>query len=161
MPVKVKIELNGLAELKKAFKELPVEVQKKAALPATRAAASVGAKAVRAVAPVGTHKGRKVTYKGKQLVRYPHTLKSGIWVKRIKRNLTKTQVGYIVSVHPLAWYYRLLVDGFVANGTAVPPNPFFDRAEISSQSARQAAFDQAFANSVALILAKLSKAGKG
>lgn len=132
-------------------------------MPATRAAANVGAKAVRAIAPVGTHKGRKVvdkgrtTYRGAIVTRYPGTLKAGIWVKRIKRNLTPTQVGYIVSVNPLAWYYRLLIDGFVANGTAVPPNPFFDRAEITSQAAREAAFDQTLAGTIPLVLAKLSE----
>jgi hypothetical protein len=160
MPVKVKIELNGIEALKAEFKKLPAEVQKRAALPATRAAAQVAAKAVRAESPVGNHKGRKFDDKGNKGIRYAGTLKNSIQVKRIKRFLKPNEVGHIVVIHPIAYYYAFVVNGFVAKGTAVPPNPFIDRADNASKAAQQAAFDQVFSNTLVLVLAKLNEALK-
>lgn len=163
--VNFKIEVNGIDELKRAFSQLPDDVQKRASLPALKAAANVAKKYVVAYAPVGTHKGRKFTKskgKGKTYVsisgvRMPGTLKRSIWVKRIKRNLTPSQVGYIVSVDPIAFYYKFLVRGFVAKGTPVPPNPFFEMADMASKAAREAEFDKVFGDAAVKVLAKLEQ----
>lgn len=167
--VSFKIEVNGIDELKRAFSQLPADIQKRASAPALRAAAMVAKSAVVAYAPRGTHKGRKFTKskgKGKSFtkvegVRMPGTLKASIWVKRIKRNLTQSQVGYIVSVDPIAFYYKFIVRGFVARGTRVPPKPFFEMADMASKAAREAKFDQVFGDAAVKVLAKLERKGNG
>lgn len=153
--VKVKVEIRNMPALREAFKQMPKEVQARASLPATRAAANAGAAAVRAEAPVGNHKGRKFKYKGHTGVRLAGTLKQMIWVKRIKRNLRKDEVGHIVSVSPISYYYKFVIHGSVHNKT---PNPFFERADAASQVAQREAFDRAFDKAIVPVLAKLQKA---
>ena len=153
--VKVKVEIRNMPALREAFKQMPKEVQARAALPATRAAANVAATAVRAEAPVGTHKGRKFRYKGNEGVRLAGTLKNnGIWVKRIKRNLRQHEVGHLVSTTPVAYYGRFVVYGSVHNR---PPNPFFERGDTASKQAQQEAFDRTFDKAIVPVLAKLQK----
>jgi HK97 gp10 family phage protein len=153
--VKVKVEVRNMPALREAFKQMPKEVQARAALPATRAAAQVAARAVRAEAPVGTHKGRKFSYKGNNGVRLAGTLKGNIWVKRIKRNLKQHEVGHIVSVHPVAYYYKFVISGSVHNKV---PNPFFERGDMASKQAQQETFDRTFDKAIVPVLAKLQKA---
>jgi len=167
--ISFKIEVNGIEELKREFSKLPIEIQKQASTPALRAAAMVAKSAVVAYAPRGTHKGRSFTKsrgKGSAAVslsgiRLPGTLKASIWVRRIKRNLSSTEVGYIVSVDPIAFYYKFLVNGFMARGTPVAPKPFFDMADMASTAAREARFDQVFGSSAVKVLAKLERKANG
>lgn len=154
--IDIDVDFQGMDEVMKALGQLPVHVQRKALVPATRAAAVVYQKAIKERAPVGRHR-LTTNAKGKVLaptktgkIRRGGSLKRSVTIRYLKRSRRDQAV---FTVGPRIFYAKFLEFGT----PKMAARPFIRPAYDNSREAAQAAFKRKLLEAIP----KATARGKG